>query len=40
MNRNDITEKIITAKVSKDIKWADVARKVDLSTEWVTAGCL
>lgn len=40
MNRNDITEKIITAKVSKGIKWADVARKVGLSTEWVTAGCL
>ncbi|MDP2064845.1 MAG: cyanase [Burkholderiaceae bacterium] len=40
MNRNDITEKIITAKVSKGIKWADVARKVGLSTEWVTAACL
>ena len=40
MNRNDITEKIITTKVSKGIKWADVARKVGLSTEWVTAACL
>ena len=40
MNRNDITEKIISVKVSKDIKWEDVAREVGLSKEWVTAGCL
>ena len=40
MNRNDITEKIITAKVSKDIKWEDVARQVGLSKEWTTAACL
>ena len=40
MNRNDITEKIITAKVSKGLKWEDVAKKVGLSKEWVTAGCL
>ena len=40
MNRNDITEKIITAKVSKGIRWEDVAQKVGLSKEWVTAGCL
>ena len=40
MNRNDITEKIITVKVSKGIKWEDVAKKVGMSKEWVTAGCL
>ena len=40
MNRLDITEKIITSKVSKGIKWSDVADKVGLSKEWVTAGCL
>ena len=40
MNRNDITEKIITAKVSKGLRWEDVARQVGLSKEWVTAGCL
>ncbi|MDB5870033.1 MAG: cynS [Polaromonas sp.] len=40
MNRNDITEKILTAKVSKGIKWEEVARQVGLSKEWVTAGCL
>ena len=40
MNRNDVTEKIITVKVSKGIKWADVAKKVGQSKEWVTAACL
>lgn len=40
MNRNDVTEKIITAKVAKGLKWEDVAKKVGLSKEWVTAGCL
>ena len=40
MNRNDVTEKIITVKVKKDIKWADVAAKVGESKEWVTAACL
>jgi len=40
MNRLDITEKIISTKVSKGIKWSDVADKVGLSKEWVTAACL
>ena len=40
MNRNDITEKIITVKGATGIKWDDVAKKVGLSKEWVTAGCL
>ncbi|MBC7709845.1 MAG: cyanase [Rhizobacter sp.] len=40
MNRNDVTEKIITVKVKKSIKWADVASKVGESKEWVTAACL
>jgi len=40
MNRNDITEKIITAKVSQGITWESVAQAVGLSKEWVTAGCL
>jgi cyanate lyase len=40
MNRNDITEKIITAKVSKGITWESVAKKVGLSKEWTTAACL
>ncbi|MEG2047983.1 MAG: cyanase [Comamonas sp.] len=40
MNRNDVTEKIISTKVSKGLKWEDVAGQVGLSKEWVTAGCL
>ena len=40
MNRNDVTEMIVAAKIQKGIKWADVAKKVGLSKEWVTAGCL
>ena len=40
MNRNDVTEMIIGAKIAKSIKWSDVAEQVGLSKEWVTAGCL
>ena len=40
MSRLDVTEKIITAKVSRGLKWADVAARVGQSKEWVTAACL
>ena len=40
MNRNDVTEMIIQAKVTKGITWESVAGEVGLSKEWVTAGCL
>ena len=40
MNREDVTDLIIQAKVKKGIKWADVATQVGLSKEWVTAACL
>jgi cyanate lyase len=40
MNRNDITEKIIAAKVSRGITWDEVARQVGQSKEWTTALCL
>jgi cyanate lyase len=40
MSRADVTEKILTAKIAKGVKWADVATKVGLSKEWVTAACL
>jgi cyanate lyase len=39
-SRLEVTEKIITAKVERGIKWADVATQVGLSKEWVTAACL
>lgn len=40
MSRAEVTEKILAAKVSKGVKWADVAEKVGLSKEWITAACL
>lgn len=40
MTRNDVTEAIITAKISKGLSWADIAKAVGQSKEWVTAGCL
>jgi len=40
MSRIEVTEKIITTKVIKGLKWSDVAAKVGLSKEWVTAACL
>ena len=40
MTRLAVTEKIIAAKVAQGIQWSDVAVKVGLSKEWVTAACL
>jgi len=40
MNRNDVTEKIIAAKVSRGLTWEEIARQVGQSKEWTTAACL
>jgi cyanate lyase len=40
MSRLEVTEKIVATKVAKGLKWSDVAAKVGLSKEWVTAACL
>jgi len=40
MSRIAVTEKIVTAKVIKGLKWSQVAAEVGLSKEWVTAACL
>jgi cyanate lyase len=40
MNRNDVTEKIISTKVAKGLQWNAIARKVGQSKEWTTALCL
>ena len=40
MTRDDVTEMIVAAKINQGIKWSDVAAKLGLSKEWVTAGCL
>ncbi|NLY28336.1 MAG: cyanase [Alcaligenaceae bacterium] len=39
-SRTEVTEMIISAKVRKGLKWADVAATIGLSKEWTTAGCL
>ena len=40
MSRIAVTENIISTKVSRGLKWSEVAQKVGLSKEWVTAACL
>jgi cyanate lyase len=40
MKRQDVTDLIVFRKVTKGIKWADVAKKVGHSKEWVTSACL
>ena len=40
LKREDITDMIVATKIKKGIKWADVAKKVGQSKEWVTAACL
>jgi cyanate lyase len=40
MSRDQVTEKIIAAKIRLGLKWDEVAAKVGLSKEWVTAACL
>ncbi|WP_423198993.1 MULTISPECIES: cyanase [unclassified Cupriavidus] len=39
-SREEVTQMIVSAKVRKGIKWADVAEAVGMSKEWTTAGCL
>lgn len=40
MNRIEVTEKIISQKIRQGLTWSEVAMKVGLSKEWVTAACL
>ncbi len=40
MNRNDVTEMIVTHKIAKGLKWLDIATKIGLSKEWATAALL
>lgn len=40
MSRLDVTEKIISTKVTQGLRWADVAKQVGQSKEWTTALCL
>ena len=38
--REQVTDMIVSAKVSKGLSWSEVAEAVGLSKEWTTAGCL
>ena len=38
--REQVTERIVSNKVRLGIQWSEVANKIGLSKEWVTAACL
>ena len=40
MDRNEVTKKILTAKVKNKMTWAQIADKVGNSKEWTTAAML
>ncbi len=40
MKRTEVTEMIVSAKLKKGLKWADIAKKIGLSKEWTTAALL
>lgn len=40
MNREDVTDLILAAKIKKGLKWADAAKAIGKSKEWTTAGLL
>ena len=40
MNRSDVTNMILSATRKKGLKWADIAKKIGHSKEWVTAAML
>jgi len=40
MDRNQVTQKIIAAKVAKQMRWADLAQHFGQSKEWTTAALL
>ncbi|MYN27801.1 cyanase [Duganella levis] len=40
MDRNQVTQKIISAKVAKGLRWGDLAKEFGQSKEWTTAALL
>ena len=40
MDRNEVTRKIISAKVKNKLRWADIAERIGQSKEWTTAAML
>ena len=40
MDRNEVTKKIVTAKVAGKMTWSEIAAKIGKSKEWTTAALL
>ncbi|MBV7538198.1 cyanase [Duganella sp. sic0402] len=40
MDRNQVTQKIISAKVAQGLRWGDLAKQFGQSKEWTTAALL
>jgi cyanate lyase len=40
MNRSEVTEAIIAARLAKGLKWADIAKEIGQSKEWTTVALL
>jgi cyanate lyase len=40
MDRNEVTRRIIAAKVRKGLSWSGIAERLGQSKEWSTAACL
>jgi len=40
MDRHEVTRKIVSAKVAKKLRWADIAERIGKSKEWTTAAML
>lgn len=39
-SREEVTRRIVAAKVQNNLKWSDVAKALGQSKEWTTAACL
>jgi len=40
MNRNDVTEMVVTARMKKQLKWSELAEVIGQAKEWTTAALL
>jgi cyanate lyase len=40
MDRNEVTKKIVAAKVARKMTWSEIAAKIGKSKEWTTAALL
>jgi len=39
MDRNQVTQKIISTKVAKGLRWSDLAKEFGQSKEWTPPRC-